>query len=216
MMKAMNQLLYQTLRTGRLTDALRKPADPVRLLLALSVAGVGTGVLLYVRMPELSAVPLLMQGLRTSAALRTLWDVFLGALLPMLCLLCGTVFCGSAAFGQPLLLMMLLSRGIAAGLSMAECFALYPFRRALYAAAVLVLPLAFCSLALLIYAVREAFSLSGKSARLLLRGQAEEPVDAEMRAFLLRAVTRLLAVILLSGAHTVLLWLMNDRLLRTV
>lgn len=212
-MKAMNQLLYQTLRTGRLTDALRKPADPVRLLLTLAAAGVGAGVLLYARFPGLAAVPLLTQGLRTSCALRTLWDVFTGALLPMLVLLGGTVFCGSAAFGQPLLLLMLLSRGIAAGLAMAECFACFPFRRALYAAAILVLPLAFFSIVLLLYAVREALALSGRSARTLLRGQAEEPVDADMRAFLVRSVTRLLLLILLSGAHTVLLWLMNDRLL---
>lgn len=214
-MKAMNQLLYQTLsaRTSRLTAVLRKPPDPVRLLLSLCIAGVGTGVFLFLKIPCLISVPLLTQGLRASVSARTLWDVFTGALLPMVGTLCGILFCGSAAFGQALLLLLLFARGTAAGLAMAECFAVYPFRRAFYAAAVLILPLAFLSMLVFVYALRIALRLSGSTARYLLRGQTEETVSEEQHGFLLKMAEWLLILVLLAGMHTVLLWMMNDRLL---
>ncbi len=214
-MKAMNQLLFRTLsaRTGRLSEAIRTPPDPVRLLMLLSLAGTAGGVLLCARLPQLADMPFLMQGLRASAAERTLWDVFTGVLRPVLAMLCGILLSGTAAFGQPLLLTLLLFRGMSAGLALADCFAQYPFRQAFYAAALCILPFAYLTQVLLIHAVREAFSLSGTAARYLLRGQAQEEIAGKLHGFLFRMLTAALLMLLAAGMHTVLLWLINDRFL---
>ena len=151
--------------------------------------------------------------MRASAAERTLWDVFTEAFRPLPVLLCGILFSGTAAFGQPVMLLLLVLRGMASGAAMADCFAQYPFRQAFYAAAILILPFAYLSLLILVGAVRECFSLSGAAARYLLRGQAQEEITGQLRSVLYHMLVRLLLAVAAAGMHTVLLWLMNDRLL---
>lgn len=216
-MKAMNQLLYRTLsaRTSRLSTALRTPPDPIRLLLLFGLCGTAVGGLLCTRLPQLAGFPLLTQGLAVSDAVRTLWAVFLWALLPMLVLLGGVLLSAGAVFGQPLLLAMLFARGLGAGIAMTDCFVRYPFQQAFFASAVLIFPFAYFSLLILVHAVREAFPLSYKAAQYLLRGQADDTAAALHRRFLLRMLLRMLGCIPAAGLHTLLLWGMNDRLLNT-
>lgn len=61
--------------------------------------------------------------------------------------------------------------------------------------------------------MRECFSLSGAAARYLLRGQAQEEITGQLRSVLYHMLVRLLLAVAAAGMHTVLLWLMNDRLL---
>ena len=211
-MKPMTALLYKTVsaRTGRLAAV--KP-DPVRLLLWLGLGGAVLGVLLYDTVPKLRSLPFLMQGMAVSDAPRTLWDVFLTALLPLLLLTGCILICGLSACGQPMLLALLLLRGFAAGLAAADCMAQYPFRQGLYASAVLILPFAYLSLLLTVFAVRDALSLSGMMTCCLLRGHADgEPGEIRRKALL-----GILRVFLLSvpvcGLQTLLLWRLNDTLL---
>ncbi len=208
-MKAMNQLLFRTLsaRTCRLRREDRNPPDPVKLLLLLSIAGVLAGVLLYARLHRLADMPLMMQGLRVTAAERTLWDVLTGALVPVVLMLGGVLLSGSAAFGQPVMLALLFWRGIAAGLAMAECFAQKPFRQAMFAAGITVLPYAYVSLLILIDAVRAAFPVSCAAARYLYCGQVKEETAGKQQALLFRILFLFLLAVSAAALHTVLLYL---------
>lgn len=211
-MKLTTGILYRTVsaRTGSLRTAL-KPPDPIRLLLAWTVAGVLLGAVLCRRMPQLADSPLLTQGLAVSAETRSLWTVCKTALCPMLLLLGGIWASGCAAFGQILSAGLLLSRGIAFGISAAVCFMQFPMRDAAVIAAVLILPYGFFSALVLCYAVRDAMRMSGRMTGCLLHGTAEAEVCGTDR--LSNMLCCLLLTLAAAGMQTMLLWLLNDPML---
>lgn len=212
-MKTMTNLLYQTVRTSRLTDAV-KPPDPVRLLLCWALLGVGAGAVLCRMHPTLCGNLWLTQGLAVSDAARTLWDVCKTALLPVLALLCGILLSGFCAFGQPAALLLLFLRGTAFGLAAGACFSAYPMRDAIVTAGVLILPYAFGSMLLLAYAARDAMRMSGMLTGYLMHGTAEAGLNEKQRQIITGMQVRLLLVLLAAAGQTVLLWLLNDSLLQ--
>ena len=213
-MKPMPNLLYHTMsaRTSRLTAAVRIRPDPVRLLMCWGLLGVAVGALLrtHAVLPQDSL--LLTQGLAVSGSLRTLRDVFLGALLPLLILLAGMLFCGCAACGQPGILALLLWRGMAFGISAADVFADYPVRDGIVIAGVLILPCGFCSILLLCYAAREMLRRSSRMTAFLLRREPEAAPEAKQLPAAGVPLWLLLSL-LTAGLHTLLIWQFNDRLL---
>lgn len=206
-------LLYYTVsaRTGRLAAGLRP--DPIRLLLCWAMLGIGAGTLLYSAKPDFSGEFLLTQGLAVSAAARSLWTVLRDALCPLLLLLTGIWLSGCAAFGQPAALLLLFSRGLAFGLAAADCCANYPLRNGIVIAAALILPYGFCSILLLCYAVRDTLTLSNRMTRYLLYGTADPECCSQCHDRLTNLLGILLLSLLAAGMHTLLLWLLNDRLL---
>ena len=212
-MKPMTDLLYHTVsaRTSRFAAA-AKP-DPIRLLLCWAVLGIGAGTLLYGAAPAFSARLLLTQGLAVSDEARSLWEVCRTALCPLLILLGGIWLSGCAAFGQPAALLLLFSRGTAFGLAAAECCANYPLRDGIVITAALILPFGFCSILLLCYAVRDALSLSNRMTKFLLYGTAEPECCTQGHDRLTDLLGILLLAIVAAGLHTLLLYLLNDRLL---
>jgi len=214
-MKPMRDLLYHTVsaRTSLLREAFFRRPDPIRLLLDWSMLGIGLGTLLYGAKPDSAGQFLLTQGLLLSDAARSLGDVLRTALCPLLILLSGIWLSGLSAFGQPLAMLLLLSRGVAFGIAAGACFTQYPLRDALCISAVLLLPYGFCSLLLLCYAVRDSIRLSNRMTRYLLRGQpaAESAQNPDDRLSAMLAC--LLLALLSAGMHTLLLWLLNDKLL---
>lgn len=210
-MKTMPHLLYHTMsaRTSRLTEAVRPP-DPVKLLMCWGLLGVGIGALLRTNTAYAFDSVLFTQGLAVSDSLRTLRDVFLSALLPVLVLLAAMLFSGAAACGQPCILVLLLSRGIAFGLAAAEVFAAYPVRDGVVIAGILILPFGFCSMLLLCHAAVQCLRRSNRMTAFLLHRDTE-PVPKQETASGIPAW--LLLTVLAAALHTLLLWQLNDRLL---
>lgn len=213
-MKPMTNLLYHTMsaRTSRICAAV-KPPDPIKLLLGWALLGIGAGTLLFSRIPEGTAQTLLMQGLAVSGAARSLWDVCRTALCPMLLLLTGIWLSGCAAFGQGIAMLLLFLRGIAFGCAAAACCAEYPLRDGIVIAAVLILPYGFCSILLLCFAVRDSLRRSNRMTKFLLHGTADAETCAAGHDRLTNMLCCLLLTLLAAGLHTLLLWLVNDRLL---
>ena len=214
-MKPMRDLLYHTVsaRTSLLREAFFRQPDPIRLLLDWAMLGIGLGTLLYSTNPDSAGEFLLTQGLLLSDTERSLGEVLRTALCPLLVLLSGIWLCGFSAFGQPLAMLLLLSRGLAFGISAGACFTQYPLRDALCISAVLLLPYGFCSMLLLCYAVRDSMRLSNRMTRYLLHSQpAAESVQVPYDR-LSAMLACLLLALLSAGMHTLLLWLLNDKLL---
>lgn len=209
-MKLTSGMLYHTMsaRTSRLEI---KPPDAIRLLMCWAVLGVGTGAMLYRAAPSLAGSLIFTQGLAVSAELRTLWEVCRTALCPMLIVLGGIWLSGCAAFGQILAMALLLSRGMAFGLSAAACMADVPLRDGLCITAVLILPYGFCSILLLCHAVREALLHANRMTKFLLHGVAEPTVCTTDP--LVQMLWALLLTLLAAGMHTMLLWKLSDSLL---
>ena len=211
-MKTIHNLLYRTMsaRTSRLKEAFRHP-DPIQLLTGWAMLGIALGTMLRNAFPACADAFLLTQGLLLSDAARSLGDVLRTALCPLLVLLTGVWLSGFSAFGQLPALLILLSRGIAFGISAGECFAAYPLRDALCICSVLLLPYGFCSILLLCYAVRDAIVLANRMTGCLLHGHAAAELNPPDR--LSNMLGLLLLALLTGGIHTLLLWLLNDRLL---
>ncbi|GEM_PF-2933691 len=202
-----NQILYRTLscRTGRLTLA-AKPADPVRVLMLILLAGTGLGTLLCCKFPDAAQLPLLTQGLAVQGDLRTLWDVFCTAALPLLLLLGGVMLCGGWSYGQPFLLLLLLLRGSAIGLAAADCFRTYGLRQGLLNVSTIILPFAFVSALLLIFPVRDALSLACRITAYLIKGNADPEIRAGQHKLLSSVLRAMLLTIPAAGLHTLLIF----------
>lgn len=211
-MKPMTDLLYQTLRPGRLTDAIRPP-DPVRLLFCWAMVGAAAGTVLFRTRPELASAAWLMQGMAVSDAARSLWDVCRSALIPMVLVFAGILLGGLSAAGQPLILLLLFSRGTAFGLAAGACFAAYPVRDAVVIAGALILPIGFVSTVLFAYAARSALQLSGLLTGFLLHRTLPEQMNEKLRGIIINMQICLLLLLTAAGLHTALLWLLNDSLL---
>ncbi len=212
-MKPMHDLLYQTMsaRTSLLKEAFFRKPDPIRLLTYWAMLGVGLGTVLSCRLPACTDAFILTQGLLLSDAARSLGDVLRTALCPLLILLTGIWLSGFSAFGQPIAMLLLLSRGAAFGIAAGACFMEYPLRDAVCICMVLLLPYSFCSIQLLCYAARDAIGLSNRMTGYLLRGQTVKEAQPDDRLSAMLAC--LLLALLAGGMHTLLLWLFNDMLL---
>lgn len=212
-MKPMHNLLYHTMsaRTSLLKEAFFRKPDPIRLLTFWALLGVGLGTMLSSAVPACTEHFILTQGLLLSDAARSLGDVLRTALCPLLILLTGVWLSGFSAFGQPVAMLLLLSRGAAFGITAGACLSEYPLRDAICICMVLLLPYSFCSILLLCYATRDAIRLSNRMTGYLLRGHtaAEENTDDRLSSML----ACLLLALLAGGMHTLLLWLFNDMLL---
>lgn len=212
-MKTMPHLLYHTMsaRTSRLTEAVRPP-DPVKLLMCWGLLGVAAGTLLRTNAVLTQHSILLTQGFAVSDSLRTLRDVFLSALLPMLVLLAGMLFCGCSACGQPGILALIFSRGIAFGIAAADVFTEHPVRDGIVIAGVLILPYGFCSMLLLCCAAKHLLRHSVRMTAFLLHRETEPAPDAK-QTLCAGLPAWLLLTVLTAGLHTLLIWQFNDRLL---
>ena len=199
-----NQMLYRTLscRTGRLT----RPVDPVRVLLLVLLTGTGFGALLIRYVPEAAQMPLLTQGLAASDGLRTLWDVFCTAAVPMCVLLGVTLLLGGWGWGQPFLAALMLSRGIAAGLAVSDCFLRFGLRTGICTADTVILPYALLSVILLVYPVKEALTLSCRITVYLVRGNADPEIGAKQHKLLMAVLRSLLLTAPAAGLHTLLVF----------
>ena len=213
-MKSWNGMLFQTLscRTN-LMKKLTEPVDPQQALLYWALLGVLLGAVGCRFFPALAQQPLLTQGLAVSGELRTLWDVCRSALLPMLIMLTALLLCCTSAIGQPCALLVLLMRGAGAGAAAEDCFARFPLRDAVTAVSVLILPCAFLSILILIYALRRSLAVSNGLLRYLLRGEQAAEIRTVFSALCRAMLISLVLTLLCCGLHTVLIWLMNDRLL---
>lgn len=195
------------------TSAERKSITMQWLLTAL-LFGMLIGTRGQARLPQ-AVLPLLERyfgGLALSSDVRTLWDVFLAALLPMLLMLGGLLLCGLCAVGQPFAVCLLLLRGMALGIAGAGCFSADGIRKGLLRCAVLYLPTAFCSAMLLAAAARDALTLSAGLQDCLLHENAcgELPTVRKKlhRNWLVLTGLALAASLL----HTALLWLLNSKI----
>lgn len=211
-MKQINPMLFRTLscRTSRLSA----PVDPQKALMALALLGTVLGTLLRTWLSADDGLPvrLLSQGLQITSALRTLWDVYRCAALPMLVLLCVLLLSASSACGQPLALLVLLLRGIGAGTALADCFLRYPQRDALVLAAALILPYSFFTVLILIRAMLHCMRLSLDLTRCLFRGQPDADITEHRQAMCSGLLKAALLTLLTCGLHTAAVWLLNDRL----
>ncbi len=212
-MKPMQNLLYRTVSGHALQDVLRQPPDPIRLLLCFAACGTAAGALLCRTDPQTAASLLLSQGMALSDELRSLRDVLITALCPVLILLTGIWLSGCAAFGQPAVLLLLFSRGTAFGIAVSACFSAYPVRDAFCIAAILILPYGFCSILLLAYAARDALLLSNRMTHYLLTGCGEPQTVTEGHDRLTNMLGCLLLTLVTAAIHTLLLWQLNDCLL---
>lgn len=212
-MKPIHELLRHTMsaRTSQLKEAFCRQPDPIRLLTCWAMLGIALGTMLRNAVPACADHFLLTQGLMLSDAERSLGDVLRTALCPLLILLTGIWLSGFSAFGQIPALLILLSRGIAFGIAAGTCFLQYPLRDAVCIGAVLLLPYGFCSILLLCYAAKDALQLANRMTGCLLHGAAPAEIDPPDRLSTMLAC--LLLALLAGGMHTLLLWLLNDRLL---
>lgn len=213
-MKSLNGLLYQTFswRTGRLKKR-TEPVDPQQALLCWTLLGVMIGAVGCRFLPELADNRLLTQGLAVSGELRTLWDVCRAVLLPLLAMLTAILLCSTSAVGQPFAMLVLLMRGIGAGAAAEDCFARFSLRDALTAVSVLILPCAFLSVLILIYTLRRSLAVSNGLLRYLHSGEQAAEIRPACAALCKSFLIALLLTLLCCGLHTLLIWLMNDRLL---
>lgn len=193
------------------TGALHRPVDPVRALCLLLLAGAGAGTFLRGSFPEGSVHPLLTQGMRYTDALRTLWDVFCGAAIPVLLLLGGILLLGGWGWGQPFLLGLLLWRGAAAGIAAADCFARFGLRTGFLLSAALVFPYAFLSALLLIFPLRDALSLSCRITEYLIKSNADPEIGAKQHRLLMHILCAAALTVPAAGLHTLLIWALNGR-----
>lgn len=204
-----NSLLYRTLSCR--TSVLAKPVDPVRALMLLFLAGFAGGTVLLCTAPELARQTWLTQGMLYTDTLRTLWDVFCTAAVPVLLLLGGVLLLSSWGCGQPLLLLLLIWRGLASGIAAADCFERFGLRTGLLTAGALILPLAMISALLLVFPLRDALSLTCRVAGYLLRGHADEDIAAKQHKTVVSVLRAMLLMIPAAGLHTWLVWLMDKK-----
>ncbi|MDO4944633.1 MAG: hypothetical protein Q4E74_05450 [Ruminococcus sp.] len=96
--------------------------------------------------------------------------------------LAAAFICGLCAVGQPLGLCILLVRGMGLGLTLAQLYSAYGKSGMLYSAG-LVLPGAAVSTLALVFAVREAVSLSNIYLRISLSGRQENGLLDTVRLY---------------------------------
>ena len=194
------------------TSALNKPLDPVKLLLLLLLAGTALGTALRQLFPDAALHPLLTQGLCYTEHLRTLWDVFCTAALPVVLLLGGVLLLSGWGWGQPLLCALLLSRGTAYGIAAADCFLQYGFKQGFCIAGALIFPTAFLSAMLLLFPLRDALALSCRIAEYLVKSNADPEIGAKQHHLVMTVLRSVLLTVPAAGIHTALIWALNGRL----
>lgn len=200
-----HKALFCTLRTS----ALHKPVEPVRALLVLYLAGTVCGTALRTAFPAVSLHPLLTQGLLYSDALRTLWDVFCTAAVPVLLLLGGVLLLSGWGWGQPFLLLLYFWRAAAAGIAAADCYARFGLRTGICIAGTLIVPLTFFSALLLLFPLRNALALTCCIAEYLIKSNADPEIGAKQHQLVMQLLRAMLLTVPLAGLHTLLVWSLN-------
>ena len=191
------------------TSALHRQIDPVRALLLLFLAGTACGTVLRGTFPDFSLHLLLTHGLTYSNAVRTLWDVFCLAAVPVLLLLGGIWLLGGWGWGQPFLLVLFFWRGTASGIAAADCFVRFGLRTGVCIAGTLIVPLAFFSAVLLLFPLRDALSLTCRIAEYLIKSNADPEIGARQHQLTVHILRAALLTVPLAGVHTLLIWAMN-------
>ncbi len=143
----------------------------------------------------------------------TLWDLFVQAMLPTLLLLIGILLAAGSALGQPFILSLLLSHGIAIGLSAAECFSCYGFLHGLLLTAVLILPHGFFTTLILVPASRDAIRLSTKLFAYLFHNAPDPDIISQLHTLLLKGLAWATLIPVSGALHTALTWLCAERFL---
>lgn len=194
--------------THRCRTSEERAQSVMRLLLLCLLAGIGMGTLCHTHMPD--AFSALLEffggGLAIATERRTLWDVFCSAALPVLLMLGGLLLAGCSAFGQPIVVALLLLRGFAIGVAGANCFAAYGLHEGLALVATMLLPEAFFSGLLLVCAAKDSLRLSARAFHYLFYGTAEPDILAERRQIHLKWLALTALSLAVAALHTALVW----------
>lgn len=141
----------------------------------------------------------------------TLWDLFVQAVFPTLLVLIGILLAAGSAMGQPWILALLLSHGIAIGFSAAQCFTHYGFFHGLLLTGILILPHGFFTTLILVPAARDAIRLSTKLSAYLLHHAPDPDISTQLRTLLLKGLAWATLIPVSGALHTALTWLCADR-----
>lgn len=205
-MPTLQRIFYRTLSCRTSID---RALSVKRGLMLWVLLGVGLGTVVYCKYPDAAASVWWNHGFVISADALTLWDVFSHCLFPTLIVLVLTLLSACSALGQPAVLALLLTHGIAVGISAAKCFAKYRLVQGLLRTALCILPHGFFSAFLLVLAARDAISLSSKLFSYLIHNSPDPDITQQTRSFLLKCLGWAALLPVSAAMETLCTWLFS-------
>lgn len=207
-MPTLQRFFYRTLTCRTSTE---RAFSAKRGLMLWVLLGVCLGTIAFCKCPETATSLWWNHGFAMAADAVTLWDVFSRCLFPTLLLLALMLLSACSALGQPAVLTLLLTHGIAIGLSAAQCFAQYGLVQGMLRTALCILPHGFFSALLLVLAARDAIALSTKLFSYLIHSAPDPDIMQQTRLFLLKCAGWAALLPVSAALEMLCTWLLSMR-----